>query len=236
MKSIFSIDSPVVQKLSFFFDFMMINMIYILCCVPIVTIGAARAALFTCGRLWAEKDDAGMTTFLKAFFKNLKTATPVWLVMLAAGLAQVGYELGLLAVGLFLAWDVFLLINNALPVEWLLWVVLVIVGFFYVVVSSQLFQMVSHYNCTVKQYLKNALLVGVAHPLCLVVNIGLAVLPYFAFFYNLTAFLQLTLVWILGIFSFQGYLSGLMSKKFYARITEQLTGEGEEKQEEPVEA
>ena len=221
MKSIFSIDSPVVQKLSFFFDFMMINMIYILCCVPIVTIGAARAALFTCGRLWAEKDDAGMTTFLKAFFKNLKTATPVWLVMLA---------------GLFLAWDAFLLINNALPVEWLLWVVLVIVGFFYVVVSSQLFQMVSHYNCTVKQYLKNALLVGVAHPLCLVVNIGLAVLPYFAFFYNLTAFLQLTLVWILGIFSFQGYLSGLMSKKFYARITEQLTGEGEEKQEEPVEA
>ena len=222
MKSIFSIDSPVVQKLSFFFDFMMINMIYILCCVPIVTIGAARAALFTCGRLWAEKDDAGMTTFLKAFFKNLKTATPVWLVMLA--------------VGLFLAWDAFLLINNALPVEGLLWVVLVIVGFFYVVVSSQLFQMVSHYNCTVKQYLKNALLVGVAHPLCLVVNIGLAILPYFAFFYNLTAFLQLTLVWILGIFSFQGYLSGLMSKKFYARITEQLTGEGEEKQEEPVEA
>lgn len=221
MKSIFSIDSPVVQKLSFFFDFMMINMIYILCCVPIVTIGAARAALFTCGKLWAEKDDAGMMTFLKAFFKNLKTATPVWLVMLA--------------VGLFLAWDVFLLLNNTLPLEWALWVILVVVAFFYVVASSQLFQMVSHYNCSVKQYIKNALLVGIAHPLCLVVNIGLAILPYFTFFYNFTVFLQLTLVWILGIFSFQGYLSGLMSKKFYQRITEQLTGESEE-EKEPVEA
>ena len=222
MRDFFNIESPFMQLLTRVGDLIIVNALYLVCCVPIVTIGAARAALFTCGRLWAEKDDAGMTTFLKAFFKNLKTATPVWLVMLA--------------VGLFLAWDAFLLINNALPVEWLLWVVLVIVGFFYVVVSSQLFQMVSHYNCTVKQYLKNALLVGVAHPLCLVVNIGLAILPYFAFFYNLTAFLQLTLVWILGIFSFQGYLSGLMSKKFYARITEQLTGEGEEKQEEPVEA
>jgi len=225
MKSIFSIDSPIVQKLSFFFDFMMINMIYILCCVPIVTIGAARAALFTCGNLWAEKDDAGVMAFLRAFFKNLKTATPVWLVMLLAGL--------------FLAWDVFLLRSNSLPLEWLLWVVLVVVGFFYVVVSSQLFQMVSHYNCTVKQYIKNAMLVGIAHPLCLVVNIGLAILPYFAFFYNFTVFLQLTLVWILGFFSFQGYLSGLMSKKFYARITEQLTGEGEEEEtpeEEPAEA
>ncbi len=221
MKSIFSIDSPVVQKLSFFFDFMMINMIYILCCVPIVTIGAARAALFTCGKLWAEKDDAGMMTFLKAFFKNLKTATPVWLVMLA--------------VGLFLAWDVFLLLNNTLPLEWALWVILVVVAFFYVVASSQLFQMVSHYNCSVRQYIKNALLVGIAHPLCLVVNIGLAILPYFTFFYNFTVFLQLTLVWILGIFSFQGYLSGLMSKKFYQRITEQLTGESEE-EKEPVEA
>lgn len=214
MKSIFSIDSPVVQKLSFFFDFMMINMIYILCCVPIVTIGAARAALFTCGNAWAKKDDAGAMAFLKAFFKNLKTATPVWLVMLA--------------VGLFLAWDAFLLMNNSLPMEWLLWVVLVVVAFFYVVVSSQLFQMVSHYNCTVKQYIKNALLVGIAHPLCLVVNIGLAIMPYFAFFYNFTAFLQLTLVWILGIFSFQGYLSGVMSKKFYQRITEEITGVKEE--------
>ena len=221
MKSIFSIDSPVVQKLSFFFDFMMINMIYILCCVPIVTIGAARAALFTCGKLWAEKDDAGMMTFLKAFFKNLKTATPVWLVMLA--------------VGLFLAWDVFLLLNNTLPLEWALWVILVVVAFFYVVASSQLFQMVSHYNCSVKQYIKNALLVGIAHPLCLILNIGLAILPYFTLFYNFAAFLQLTLVWILGIFSFQGYLSGLMSKKFYQRITEQLTGESEE-EKEPVEA
>lgn len=221
MKNVFSIDSPIVQKLSFFFDFMMINMIYILCCVPIVTIGAARAALFTCGNLWVEKDDAGAMTFLKAFFKNLKTATPVWLVMLL--------------VGVFLAWDAFLLLNNTLPLEWLLWVVLVVVGFFYVVVSSQLFQMVSHYNCTVKQYIKNALLVGIAHPLCLVVNIGLAILPYFTLFYNFNAFLQLTLVWILGIFSFQGYLSGLMSKKFYQRITQQLTGETEEEAREETE-
>ena len=217
MKSIFSIDSPVVQKLSFFFDFMMVNMIYILCCVPIVTIGAARAALMTCGNLWAEKDDAGAFVFLKAFFKNLKTATPVWLVMLV--------------VGAFLAWDVFLLMNNSLPMEWLLWVVLVIPGFCYVVVASQLFQMVAHYNCTVGQYLKNSLLVGIAHPLCLVVNIGLAILPYFTIFYNFAAFLQLTLVWILGIFSFQGYLSGLLSKKFYKRITQQVTGQTEEETE-----
>ena len=170
MKSIFSIDSPVVQKLSFFFVFMMVNMIYILCCVPIVTVGAARAALMTCGNLWAEKDDAGASVFLKAFFKNLKTATPVWLVMLV--------------VGAFLAWDVFLLMNNSLPAEWLLWVVLVIPGFCYVVVASQLFQMVARYNCTVKQYIQNALLVGIANPLCLIVGIGLAILPYFCFFYN----------------------------------------------------
>lgn len=206
----FSLESPLVQKLSFFFDFMMINMIYILCCVPIVTIGAARAALFTCGKLWAEKEDAGMLVFLKAFFKNLKTATPVWIVMVL--------------VGAFLAWDVFLLLNNAFPAEWLMWVVLVVPCFFYVVVSSQLFQMVAHYNCTLRQYLKNALLVGIAHPLCLIVNIGLAIMPYFTLFYNFSVFLQLTLVWILGIFSFQGYLSGLMSKKFYQRMTDNFNG------------
>ena len=214
MKSIFSIDSPIVQKLSFFFDFMMINMIYILCCVPIVTVGAARAALFTCGNKWVVKEDAGAMTFLKAFFKNLKTATPVWLVMLF--------------IGAFIAYDVWLLLNNDLAVEWLIWVVLVIPAFCYVLVASQLFQMVAHYNCTVKQYIKNSLLVAIAHPLCLVVNIGLAILPYFTFFYNFSAFIQLTLVWILGIFSFQGYVSALLSRKFYRRLTTQLTGEDPE--------
>ena len=210
MKNIFSIDSPVVQKLSFFFDFMMVNMFYILACIPVITIGAARAALFTCGKLWAEKEDAGMWVFTKAFFKNLKTATPVWVVMVA--------------VGAFLAWDFWLLSNNQFPVEWLMWVVLVVAAFFYVVISSQLFQMVAHYNCTLGQYLKNALLVGIAHPLCLIVNIGMAILPYFTLFYNFSMFLQLTLVWILGIFSFQGYLSGIMSKKFYQRMTDEFNG------------
>lgn len=211
---IFSLESPLVQKLSFFFDFMMVNMIYILCCVPIVTIGAARAALFTCGNLWVEKDDAGAFVFLKAFFKNLKTATPVWLVMLV--------------VGAFMVWDYWLLMNNDFPLEILMWVVLLIPTLFYLVVASQLFQMVAHYNCTIKQYLKNSLLVGIAHPLYLVVNLGLAILPIFTMFYNFSMFLQLTLVWILGIFSFQGYLSALMSRKFYKRITEQVTGEGEQ--------
>ena len=211
---IFSLDSPLVQKLSFLFDFMMVNMFYIICCVPIVTIGAARTALFTCGIRWAEKDDAGISVFLKAFFKNLIPATPVWIVMLLFG-------------G-FLVWDFWLVWNNALPMEWLLWVVLAVAGLVYVVIASQVFQMVSHYNCTLKQYLKNALLVGIAHPLCLIVNIGVAILPYFCFFYNFDMFLQLTLVWILGIFSFQGYLSGIMSKKFYQRITESITGVKEE--------
>lgn len=210
MNSIFSIDSPIVQKLSFVFDFMMVNMIYILCCMPIVTIGAARAALFTVGNAWAVKDDAGAMAFLKAFFKNLKTATPVWLVMLA--------------VGAFLVWDIFLLVNNQVPLELVLWVVLIVCCFCYVVVASQLFQMVAHYNCTVKQYLKNSLLVGIAHPICLVVNTLLAILPYFTLFYNFSAFLQLTLIWILAIFSIQGFISGAMSKKFYQRLTDQFNG------------
>ena len=122
MKNVFSLDSPLIQTLSFVFDLILVNMLYILCCIPVVTIGAARAALYTCGNLWAEKDDAGATTFLKAFFKNLKTATPVWLI--------------LLAVGAFLVWDVWLLSVNSIPVEWLLWVLIAVPLVAYVIVAQ----------------------------------------------------------------------------------------------------
>jgi len=210
MKNIFSLDSPLIQTLSFVFDLILVNMLYILCCIPVVTIGAARAALYTCGNLWAEKDDAGATTFLKAFFKNLKTATPVWLI--------------LLAVGAFLVWDVWLLSVNSIPLEWLLWVLIAVPLVAYVIVACQMFQVVAHYNCTVKQYIKNAFLVGLGHPLYTVIHAVLFALPYFALFYNLSAFMMLSLIWMMGYFSVQGIISGLMSKKYYKRLTDRLTG------------
>lgn len=46
MKSIFNLDSPVMTILTEIADLIILNLIYLFFCMPIVTIGAATAALY----------------------------------------------------------------------------------------------------------------------------------------------------------------------------------------------
>ena len=46
MNRLFNIDNPVMQFLSKMFDLIVLNLIFILSCIPIITIGASISALY----------------------------------------------------------------------------------------------------------------------------------------------------------------------------------------------
>ena len=46
MNRLFNIDNPVMQFLSKMFDLVVLNLIFILSCIPIITIGASISALY----------------------------------------------------------------------------------------------------------------------------------------------------------------------------------------------
>jgi uncharacterized membrane protein YesL len=70
MKNIFGIDSKFMQLLSKLWDLMMLNLLYLICCIPVVTIGAAQAGLYRSVR--AMKDPDSDYTWTQAFFKGFK--------------------------------------------------------------------------------------------------------------------------------------------------------------------
>ena len=49
MEILFSYDSKLMQTLTFVADLILLNILYLLCCVPMFTIGAAQGALWLCG-------------------------------------------------------------------------------------------------------------------------------------------------------------------------------------------
>lgn len=69
-------------------DLLVINFMWILCSLPLITIGASTAAACSVSMKMA-KDEEGYIArqFLKAFKNNLKQATAIWLIMVAAGYA-----------------------------------------------------------------------------------------------------------------------------------------------------
>lgn len=70
MKNLFSLDSPIMQLLSKLMDMILLNLLFLLCCLPVVTIGAAQAGLMTAVRAMQAPDDD--SSWLHAFFRGFR--------------------------------------------------------------------------------------------------------------------------------------------------------------------
>lgn len=84
MRGIFSVDSPVMRTLIKFFDCICVSILWLLFSLPVVTMGAASAALYTTVYKYLRRDEGHLwDTFWTAFKGNLHRSTLVWLAALA---------------------------------------------------------------------------------------------------------------------------------------------------------
>ncbi|MDO4866056.1 MAG: YesL family protein [Clostridia bacterium] len=68
-----------------------LNVMWLICCLPIVTIGASTTALYYTSFKIAKDEGSYITTmFFRSFKQNFKQATIIWLIMLGAGALIVG--------------------------------------------------------------------------------------------------------------------------------------------------
>lgn len=80
MRNLFSPDSLPMKALTLFCDWMITNILYLICCLPIFTIGAATTALYSVWFRRARGDDPKIAkTFLSEFKANFKQATGFWI-------------------------------------------------------------------------------------------------------------------------------------------------------------
>lgn len=88
MSGFFNIDSPLFRFLSKLADIFILNILFLICCIPIITIGASTTALFTV-TLKLVKNEEGyiFSGFFKAFKDNFKQSTIIWLIMAFVGIA-----------------------------------------------------------------------------------------------------------------------------------------------------
>lgn len=77
-------DSPLMQFLTKVANIMIINVLTLICCLPIFTIGAALTAMhYMCLKMVRNEEGYIVKGYFKAFKEAFKQATPVWLVLLA---------------------------------------------------------------------------------------------------------------------------------------------------------
>lgn len=94
MNQLLNPDNPLMRFLTKMAYSAYLNILWFLCCLPIVTAGASTTALFYVTLKMAKNEEGNLTKeFFRAFRQNLKQATKIWLILcgLGAVLAFDGY-------------------------------------------------------------------------------------------------------------------------------------------------
>ncbi len=202
MGKIFNIDSPLMRTLSRLADFMILNVLAVVCALPVVTLGASAAGLYTAMQKLVKDEGQPTRDFFRGFRSNFKQATLLWLILLALG--------ALIAVGLvFYA-----------AVDWSAGRILYFVMIFFAVVwclfSCWVFPLQAKFYNTIGGTLRNALLCSVAFLWRSVAMAVLQFLPLVLALFFPYQFLMGGVIWLLIWFSLAAYLQMRLLKKPYS--------------------
>ncbi len=154
MLKIFNLDSPVMRMLSTAADLMILNLLWLLCSIPIVTVGAATTALYyVCFQIVEGTEGSIVKSFFGAFKANFKKGTVIWLTTLV--------------IGLFLAFDIYFIIYTTQEISLLNVLSFCVFSLFAIVwvfMFLYVFALQARFENSVKQTILNALRLGVTYP------------------------------------------------------------------------
>ena len=165
---LFSYDSPFMNFLRKACEFMLTALLCILCCLPVITVGASVTAQYYVGMKLVRGED---TPFCRAFFKsfkeNFKQATLIWLIEMA--------------LGAFLAWDWWLIYRNGGEnFNQTLKILLALLTLFMVMAGIAIFPLIARFKMTTKEAIKGALSFSYIHFFRMLFIVLLTVLPTIA--------------------------------------------------------
>lgn len=183
-------------------DIVLLNLVYLVCCIPIVTIGAATTALYYVSLKMAEdKESYIIRSFFKSFKENFRQATIIWLILLVIGIfIGVDFRIVMPQDGAFFKVLLYLLSMTAIL---LLFVLLYV------------FPVLSKFYNSIQATFKNAFLMSLRHlPYTLLIFL-ITALPFFVFLTNVMIILRLLPLLLLCGFSLPAYLNSLLFKRIF---------------------
>lgn len=215
MGNIFRWDSPLMRVMMLITNLLCLNVLWLVCCLPVITAGAATTALYYVIFQYITKQDDGVVKpFFKAFKENFKNVTPVWVLHLMIG-AALGAEAFYLTQGaqlwLRLAFGVLLVV--------------------YAGISAYLYPILARYNTTRKQAVFNSFALSTRHLLTTACLVILNSVPLVMILFLPEIFWKTVFLWTLGGFSLIAYLCGRMLMPVLRKYEPQSDADGEERED-----
>ena len=183
---ILNYDSKLVQTFRTLFDYFGMNLMFLLCCIPVVTIGSAKVALYTALRA-SHRNEPWSAVFWKTFITSLKQPTVIWLIcavlMIIFGLnGHNSINLGQRGMGIasYVCMGIVACVASLAPM-------------FY-----------SRFDCTVKEMAVNSIRMLVAFPLRILIGTALTWAPVACYMIQMLNWVILKWLFIFALIYFSG--------------------------------
>ena len=174
MNNFFSYEGPFFNVLNRLSDLVILNVLWFICCLPIVTIGASTTALYYVTLKIVNEEDAYVAkNFFKSFKENFFQSTIIWIIMAALGVF-IYYDF------LFISNTEAIVQNNNLYT--IMFSTLCFLGLVALMVFVWVFPLQARLENKIRHTFKNAILLGFKHlPTTLFFIAVLAASVWFAF-------------------------------------------------------
>lgn len=195
-------DNAVTRALSKLFDLLCLNVLWIVCSIPIVTIGASTTAMYSVMLKFVKNEEGYIAKgFFRAWKENFKQSTIVWLLLIILG-------------GI---WYVDFVFANAIggAVGSALKTLLILCGFLLLSVAAYAFPLIARYENSLKVTLKNAMLLAIGKLPYTLLMVGLFITVLCFTFWDISTMMIAFPFWLmLGVSGICWINSWLLRKVF----------------------
>ena len=150
MGKFFNMDSPIMRFMTKVADIMILNLLFIITSLPIITIGAAWTSLYyVTMKLVRDEEGSIVRSYFHAFRVNFRQSTILWLCTVAVFAVLIA--------------DLLILARIDSPIAAAMNTSVLILGVVLLMILQYLFPLVAKFDASLNQTLKNACLMSVAH-------------------------------------------------------------------------
>ena len=150
MDRLFNMDNKFFTVMGRVADLIMLNVVFLICCLPIVTIGASLTALHYVTLKMARNEESYIIrSFFKSFKQNFKQATIINLIMLV--------------LGAILYLDLNIVNYFGKPVSQILYILFIAFCIVYLMVFLYIYPVLAKFYNSIKNTFRNAFLMSIRH-------------------------------------------------------------------------
>ena len=150
MGRLFELDSPIMRFLNRMADMIILNILMIICCIPIITVGAACTAMhYVLLKMVRDEEGYLLRGFFKSFVQNFKQATLIWIFMLLMLIVFVG------------DWLIFRASGDSFPKALVIGVSAI--GIIVLMVAMYVFPLLARFDNSIRNTVRNAALLAIGN-------------------------------------------------------------------------